>query len=272
MTTSPFPGMDPYLERFWGDVHQRLVTYACDALQSRLPSDLRARMQERVYLEIGQPEAPRQVYYPDVGVVERPGRRSEEAGGVAVAIEVDVEVEVAEPIHVEIPHDPVRETFIEVIDVKSGRKVVTSIEVLSPANKLPGEGQRLYLKKQAEMRNAGVNLVEIDLLRRGERVLVARPEWLPPACRATYLTSVWRAARPERVEVYPMPLSRRLPIIKIPLRPTDADITLDLQALVDQSYRNGGYDDIDYQASAEPPLAAEDAAFAVEVLRRPPAP
>ena len=38
---SPFPGMDPYLERHWGDVHQALVTYIRDQLQPSLPDDLR---------------------------------------------------------------------------------------------------------------------------------------------------------------------------------------------------------------------------------------
>ena len=37
-----------------------------------------------------------------------------------------------------------------------------------------------------------------------------------------------------------MPLQHRLPIVKIPLRPTDADVPLDVQALVDQCYRDGG--------------------------------
>ena len=45
---SPFPGMDPYLERHWGDVHTRLITYASDQLQRILPRDLRARVEERV--------------------------------------------------------------------------------------------------------------------------------------------------------------------------------------------------------------------------------
>ena len=44
---SPFPGMDPYLERHWSDVHQALVTYIRDQLQPKLPEDLRARMQVR---------------------------------------------------------------------------------------------------------------------------------------------------------------------------------------------------------------------------------
>jgi Protein of unknown function (DUF4058) len=67
---SPFPGMDPYLERCWGDVHQGVITYIRDWLQSRLPSDLRARMQERVYIELpGEQPA---FYYPDFRVIERP--------------------------------------------------------------------------------------------------------------------------------------------------------------------------------------------------------
>lgn len=41
--------MDPYLEAHWGDVHARFIAYASDQLQSKLPSDLRARVQERVF-------------------------------------------------------------------------------------------------------------------------------------------------------------------------------------------------------------------------------
>ncbi len=32
---SPFPGMDPYLEAHWGDIHHRIVNYACDAIQDQ---------------------------------------------------------------------------------------------------------------------------------------------------------------------------------------------------------------------------------------------
>ena len=48
---SPFPGMDPYLESHWRDVHQRLVLYSCDAIQESLPAQLRARIEERVVLK-----------------------------------------------------------------------------------------------------------------------------------------------------------------------------------------------------------------------------
>ena len=52
---SPFPGMDPYLVRHWGDVHQSAITYIRDSLQPRLPSDLRARAQERVFIDVPDP-------------------------------------------------------------------------------------------------------------------------------------------------------------------------------------------------------------------------
>ena len=48
---SPFPVMDPYLDRHWGDVHGRLIVYACDAIQPRLPHDLIARIEQRVFME-----------------------------------------------------------------------------------------------------------------------------------------------------------------------------------------------------------------------------
>src|SRR6185437_1873140 len=48
---SPFPGMDPYLERSWGDVHTRLVASSSTALNRLLPEDLIARVEERVAIE-----------------------------------------------------------------------------------------------------------------------------------------------------------------------------------------------------------------------------
>jgi len=48
---SPFPGMDPYLERHWRDVHARLILHACNAIQEQLGGGLRARIEERLVVE-----------------------------------------------------------------------------------------------------------------------------------------------------------------------------------------------------------------------------
>ena len=49
---SPFPGMDPYLEMHWQDVHHSLVGHARDALQRQLTGPLRARIGERLVVEL----------------------------------------------------------------------------------------------------------------------------------------------------------------------------------------------------------------------------
>jgi hypothetical protein len=81
-------------------------------------------------------------------------------------------------IHLDI--EPVTEGYVEILDIKSGHHVVTAIELLSLANKRPGEGRRLYLKKRKDHQSAGVNTVEIDRLRRGKRVLMAGTQQIPP--------------------------------------------------------------------------------------------
>jgi hypothetical protein len=56
-------------------------------------------------------------------------------------------------------------------------------------------------------------------------------------------------------------------VIPIPLRDSDPDVPLDLQPILEQAYRNGGYDDIDYTAEPDPPLAIDDAKWADALLR-----
>ncbi len=257
---SPFPGMDPYLERFWGDVHHSLVTYARDQVQHRLPSGLIARMEERVFLEM--PEGNGRSMYPDVRVVERrPG-----TAGVAIAADG---VAVAEPELVHVPADePVTEAFIEIIEARSGHRVVAVIEFLSPTNKAPGPGQDLYLQKERELRQARVSLVEVDLVRTGRRILAGSPYLVPTPEQTAYVACVRRGWRTSPLETYRLPLRQRLSAMRIPLRKTDADVPLDLQALVDQAYRNGRYEEeIDYRQPPDPPLEAADAAWADELLR-----
>src|SRR5438445_5269168 len=159
---SPFPGMDPYLEAGWADVHQSLITYARDALQSNLPEDLRARIEERVYVETEAEQIRRIV--PDLHVAQyHPARAAvshAETGGVAVA----------EPMVFLLEDEKMTEGYIEIREAGGG-KVITVIEFLSPGNKSGVEGQKLYLQKPQELLHSDTNLVEIDLLRSGQRVL-----------------------------------------------------------------------------------------------------
>jgi len=254
---SPFPGMDPYLEEHWGDIHARLVVYACDLIQATLPSDLRARVQERVFVESS--EAGTRTVYPDVRVVET--RTPQGNGGTAVAV-------VDEPLILHLDDDePLTEGFIEIVAAGTGHRVVTVIEMISLANKTRGPGQDLYRQKQDEVRAAGASLVEIDLLRAGQRVASVPEQKIPKDYRTPYRVCVRRGWQPKKAEIYRLPLRQKLPVVGIPLREKDADASLDLQAILDQCYRNGGYDDTDYRAPPNPPLDADDARWADELLR-----
>ena len=206
---SPFPGMDPYLEARWSDVHVTLLAFLAESLQSRLPPDLRARIE--------QAEAP--------------------ADGSA-------------------PH-----RWVRVIDVKDAGRVVTVIELLKPEP--PPDACRRRLDDYAR---AGVNVVEVDLLRASRHRLPVDRRDLPARGQVPYLISLRRGPTPGRWEVYPVVLQQPIPRVPVPLRETDADVPLDLQPLIERVYRAGGHDDIDYAVPAVPELEGPDAAWAAELL------
>jgi hypothetical protein len=206
---SPFPGMDPYLEQHWRDVHHNLITFLQGALNEQLPEGLIARVEERVFLE--SEEGGGRSMFPDARVVERgpaPSSRSPESG-----------LALAEPLTIPLPAmEPLTEGFLEIIDVSSGNRVVTVIEVLSLSNKTPGDGQRLYQQKQREVLQSDANLVEIDLLRAGQRILVVPPNRLPPEHQSPYAICVRRCDQRDAAMVYPVQLAERLPRFALPLR------------------------------------------------------
>ena len=57
-----------------------------------------------------------------------------------------------------------------------------------------------------------------------------------------------------------------LPNIRIPLRPTDADVILQLQPLLDACYRRGRYWSIDYTQPVSPKLDDGDQLWAEQLL------
>ena len=186
---------------------------------------------------------------PDVDVLRRvpSGPReaveSGEEGGVATLV---VEAE-DEPIVVTVPQSPEEERtepYLEIYARREGEdRLVTSIEILSLTDKTLGsEGRQKYLEKQQEILSGQVHLVEIDLLRGGAHSS-AVPLWLAreKAGPFDYHVSVRRFDRPGEFLVYPIPLQRRLPTIRIPLLPGDPSIPISLQAVFQRAYDAGPY-------------------------------
>jgi hypothetical protein len=234
---SPFPGMDPFLEDpvVFPDLHDSMIVYLREALQTRLPEPYFAACRSLVWVEPSErPIEPN-------GTVLRPAEdASSRAAGVALAPASPR----SQPVIVHVPHDEHRHTYGEIrLRREEGERVVTVLEVLSPTNKTPGEhGRDLYLRKQQEVLNSETHLVEIDLLR-GGRHATAVP--LARALEATgpldYHACVHRFDKFEDYSVYPFRLPDRLPEIAIPLLPGDPDVLLDLQAVFERCYNAGPY-------------------------------
>lgn len=262
--TNPFPGMNPFMECSWPDVHATLITYIRDELSPTLPDDLTSKTETRICV---LDEATGTSHYrADIAVLEDPVDSWKSGLAPVWSPETTDPIStVTAPVilHVDAP----RERWIE-IRTDSGT-LITVIELLSPTNKT--HGRAAYQNKRRDYTDAGVNLVEIDLLRGGELTvdvdgtdygpLVAGKGW-------HYVVCVRRAARPMQREVYPIPLRDHLPVIRVPLRVTDHDVTLDLQKLVNQCYATGRYWKLDYQRLLYPPFSSADAEWITGCLTR----
>ncbi|MEQ1831186.1 MAG: DUF4058 family protein [Pirellula sp.] len=254
---SPFPGMDPYLERHWQDVHSRFMVYASTQLNQQLPTELLARVEESLAVETDDGRS--RVVYPDISVVELqtsfPGLHSEPTGVV-----------VADPFEIPIPMESPPQRHLEIVDSGNGNRIVTVIELLSPANKTMPAGRAAYRKKQSEYIQGMVNLVEIDLLRCGEFVMaMPESEW-PIAHQAPYKICIRRVTRPWVAAGIGVQLQDELPNIAIPLRSQDRDVVLELQPIIDACFRDGRYYTIDYDRPLNPPFTESELKWA-ESLR-----
>lgn len=260
--SSPFPGMDPYLEgEMWQEFHDRLAHQISAQLMPLLRPKYVALLAKRYvvdYSTLSLFDVLRdRVIYPDVHVVQPPGAAAAtgpSSGGVAIA-EPAVEFPSLYPADMPLLR-------VEIRDVAE-RRLVTMIEILSPANKY-GKGMREYAARRLELMRTETHLLEIDLLRQGTRVQLTREP--PPAPYYIYLS---RADRRPLTQVWPLPLRQPLPAVPVPLLPPDPDVPLDMQAAVQACFDLVGYERLlDYASPPPPPdLSAADTAWVDEVVR-----
>lgn len=250
---SPFPGMDPYLEgALWTTAHFALSAEIVRQLAPRLRPRYLVLPAERFVMETPESVAITTTnMYPDVRVARTPFV-AETIQGTTIAV---APLELATVIPTAVPH-----VTIEIRDT-ANRQLVTAIEVLSPTNKR-GEGRDEYLAKRRRFLLSTAHLLEIDLVRQGQRVPMQQP--LP---RAPYFIFLSRAEKRPITEIWPLSLKNPLPVIPVPLLPGDQDVALDLQLVFTTTYDLLGYDlALDYAQAPEVPLPREDAAWAETLL------
>lgn len=257
---SPFPGMDPYLEGYlWPDVHAALAGKIRQQLTPKLRPRYTARLE--IYLvEDSTPEAEVGILYPDVEVLQV-SQASVVSSGV-MGLEIDegampsaeriatiattpapLTLPVLQPVAVRVPTIEIRDTAKNLL--------VTCIEIHSPVNKRE-PGLTPYRHKRQRLYQAGVHLIELDLLRRG-----TRPFSHPRLPEVSYLITLIRSGL-GAVETWPIGLQDKLPILPVPLLAPDADVSLDLPSALNAIYDEAAYDlSIDYRQAPPPPQLSE---------------
>jgi hypothetical protein len=252
--------MDPYLEdpAVWPDVHHELISTIRELLNRTIRPKYIARVEERVYMEFEDEPDHTSQRVPDVRI-DLPGKSAQ----AAVRKPRRKRVAITEPV---IFHegDPAREGRVEILELKS-RRVVTVIEVLSPANKVNGSlGRASFLEKRSEVMRSRASWVEIDLLRDGS----PHPDKRRFRNREYFVYSSPIDLRPTG-KGWPISLPDPLPVVGIPLRAPDPDAPLDLQAALTLAYDRAAYDaTVDYTKPPVPPLSTARARWANKLLKQ----
>ena len=268
-----FPGMDPYLEApdIWPDFHHSLAATIRAELNARLPEPYYARLQMRPELGVVLEEGALHRIVPDVVVAQQRERATASSTTTRVA---EPRTTVSDGIQVRVHTDPLQHRFLEIRNAARGHKLITLIEIVSPANKRSGPDRRGYEAKQREVLESDAHLIELDLQRGGARLL-PYPELAAAVDQfaLSYLILLnrgnLRQANWMDYTFYPIQLREALPVIPVPLAGADPDVALDLQIAAQRAYIEGPYRRaLDYsQPPPPPPLSEEDLRWLEERLR-----
>ncbi len=256
--SSPFPGMNPYLEHpnFWPEFHHLLISILAESLNPQVLPKYRVAIEKRIYQMSG--EEALLIGIPDVTVERLRKDTKLKSSNLAVATPSVAPVSVTVPMPIEF-----REGYLEVRETAT-KEVVTAIEVLSPTNKRSRKGRQIYQEKRQAVLGSRTHLVEIDLLRGGEPMPV-----LDSNLNSDYRILVSRSDRRPRADLYAFNLPDRIIPFPLPLLTGDIEPVIDLQELLDCVYERAGYEvAINYDSDPIPPLLAADAAWVDSLLRQ----
>jgi len=249
---SPFPGMNPYIERasIWHNFHESFMPLVREILTSQVLPRYFVRIDEQMYIHEQSGEERVFVGRGDLLVPAlSPATATATAGSV-----MEAPAEVRAPVV-----DSEGQSFLEIRD-RDSHELVTVVELLSPANKYAGPDREQYLAKARLLQRSKAHFVEIDLLRGGPRM-----PWLDMS-ECNYCVVVSRVEQRPKAGFWAIRLRERLPEIPIPLRRGDADARVDLQQVLHRIHDGAGYAYHIYSGPPEPLLSTADAAWAAPFL------
>ncbi len=247
---SPFPGMDPFLEGTkWPDVHHKLASVISELITPNLAPKYLVSV-EIYTIDDSSPGSELGIMYPDVAVLQPPAKVAQ-AERISSSGSFPAQITPASITMPTLISVSVRIPVVEIRDPENNI-LITTIEILSPVNKR-NPGLEPYRKKRRQLYRANVHLLEIDLLRRG-----SRPFTHPLIPEAHYYVTLIRAKG--ETQIWGFNIQDALPIVPLPLKVPDSDITLDLGKALQLVYQRSYYHaSIDYSKPPPPPaFSAKD--------------
>ncbi len=158
------------------------------------------------------------------------------------------------PLFTSVVREEHREETIEIRHRSDGR-LITLIDMVSPANKTTESGRQAYLQRHRAARAENANVTEIDLVLQGKPLFEYSQEELPDRDYAVIVTC---ATQPNRHEFYPCALEKRLPKFRLPMAGDDRDTIVDLHTTFLRSFEQGGFSErIDYARDPSTTLQPE---------------
>ena len=264
---SPFPGMDPFLERnpTWEDVHGWFIR---ELVRQIVPAV------RRLGLEVG---VERTVYRrdPDAGMmlIGEPDFLSfqESASSGVTWNRSSGGVALAEPqaVHEVVLDDDEqsfhKQDFLVVREELRGYvRVVAVAELLSPANK-SGTYAALYQEKRQHFLASQSHFLEIDLLRDGANPSRDRFPELPSTPYFIFLAR--KKGMGWNEEGFPVRLQDSLPTIGLPLTADRPILPLNLQSALESAFNLSAFvSNRLYGELPGPALSAEDQSFVNNIL------
>jgi hypothetical protein len=246
----PFPGMDPFLEvpPYWSDFSPGLLISISTRLLPMVLPKYDVRIEE--YLVIEHNDLPSHRSKRDLVMSEDRQRK------VAASVQVLSLPQSANSLESAYPDfDPITQRRL-VLTHRSTGQVVTVLELLSPVNKARGkDGIEAYESKREELLTTTCHLIELDLLRGGERLPI---KGAMPA--GDYFAYIGRSDRRPTCQIIGWPWQSVLPPIPLPLLPEDGETQIDLAAAFKDAYDPAYYHQrLPYDSPLRPPLSEPEA-------------
>ncbi len=220
---------------------------------------------------------------PDVTVVRHPNL-PESSGGEAVAVLRASQADISPSIETAMSLEPDPASLCGNPRPVPGPQADHADRDCQPSNKRAGPDREAYGFKQREVLESDANLIELDFVRAGRRILptvdlkTMIKTIKPPPAYLVLVNRAWqRTSFSTRYQIFPVGLREWLPCIPVPLKQGEEEVPLDLQFVFNRAYNTGPYrrGAVDYaKRPPAPRLDPEDAAWAAELTRawREPAP